>query len=115
MTSIYGSGYVADMNDNAPAAPAPAVPLTDADIDRIADAVPVDRIDVHETTWHRRFARAVLSAAAAVREPKPFTKAQLHRLYVNSPELHKDAPSEAAFTRIVQLAEAAHNLGGRGE
>jgi hypothetical protein len=35
---------------------------TDADIDRIADAVPVDQIGVHITTWHRRFARAVLAA-----------------------------------------------------
>jgi hypothetical protein len=41
------------------AAPAPAVPLTDADIDRIADAVPVDELGVHITTWHRRFARAI--------------------------------------------------------
>jgi len=46
---------------------------------------------------------------------KPFTKAQLHRLYVNSPELHKDAPSEAAFTRIVQLTEKAHGIGGGGK
>ena len=44
-------------------------PITDADLDRIADAVPVDDIGVHITTWHRRFARAVLSAAGAVREP----------------------------------------------
>lgn len=51
---------------SALAAPAPAVPLTDADLDRIADAVPVDDIGVHITTWHRRFARAVLSAAPAV-------------------------------------------------
>ncbi len=36
--------------------------LTDADLDRIADAVPVDAIGVHITTWHRRFARAVLAA-----------------------------------------------------
>ena len=49
---------------------APAVPLTDADLDRIADAVPVDDIGVHITTWHRRFARAVLSATPAVREPQ---------------------------------------------
>jgi hypothetical protein len=36
--------------------------MTDAEIDRIADAVPIDTIDVHITTWHRRFARAVLAA-----------------------------------------------------
>jgi hypothetical protein len=36
--------------------------LTDADLDRIADAVPVDQFE-HCTTWHRRFARAVLAAA----------------------------------------------------
>jgi len=39
--------------------------LTDADIDRIADAVPIDQIGVHITTWHRRFARAVLAAQPA--------------------------------------------------
>jgi hypothetical protein len=39
--------------------------LTDADLDRIADAVPVDTIGVHITTWHRRFARAVLAAQPA--------------------------------------------------
>jgi len=143
--------------------------LTDADLDRIADAVPVDTIGVHITTWHRRFARAVLAAqpapvptteahdvASKMREaamtfhlgmphaivmeqmtrfhdlvcmeatikaatafaapvPVPFTKAQLHRLYVNSPEHHKDAPSEAAFTRIVQLAEAAHGIAASPE
>lgn len=42
--------------------------LTDADIDRIADAVPVDQIGVHITTWHRRFARAVLAAQPAPAE-----------------------------------------------
>jgi hypothetical protein len=41
---------------------------------------------------------------------KPFSNAQLHRLYVNSPEHHKDAKSAAAFKRIVRLAEAAHNI-----
>ena len=54
-----------------------------------------------------------LYSAAPV--PVPFTKAQLHRLYVNSPEHHKDAPSEAAFTRIVQLAEAAHGIAASPE
>jgi hypothetical protein len=39
--------------------------LTDADIDRIADAVPIDPLGVHITTWHRRFARAVLAAQPA--------------------------------------------------
>lgn len=48
--------------------------------------------------------------APVVREP--FSRAQLHRLYVNSPELHKDTASEAAFTRIVQLTEAAHGITG---
>jgi len=51
-------------------------------------------------------------AAPVVREP--FSRAQLHRLYVNSPELHKDTASEAAFTRIVQLTEAAHGITGGG-
>jgi hypothetical protein len=36
--------------------------MTDAEIERIADAVPVDQIGLHITTWHRRFARAVLAA-----------------------------------------------------
>jgi hypothetical protein len=39
--------------------------MTDAEIERIADAVPIDTIDVHITTWHRRFARAVLAAQPA--------------------------------------------------
>ena len=43
---------------------------TDADIDRIADAVPIDPLGVHITTWHRRFARAVLAAQPAP-VPKP--------------------------------------------
>lgn len=53
---------------------------------------------------------AASPAAPVVREP--FSRAQLHRLYVNSPELHKDTASEAAFTRIVQLTEAAHGITG---
>lgn len=47
---------------------------TDADIDRIADAVPVDQIGVHITTWHRRFARAVLAAQPA---PVPCARNEL--------------------------------------
>jgi hypothetical protein len=39
--------------------------MTDAEIDRIADAVPIDTIGVHITTWHRRFARAILAAQPA--------------------------------------------------
>ncbi len=39
--------------------------LNDADIDRIADAVSIDN---RATTWHRRFARAVLAAQPAVPE-----------------------------------------------
>jgi hypothetical protein len=35
---------------------------TDADLDRIADAVPIDNFEARATTWHRRFARAVLAA-----------------------------------------------------
>lgn len=60
--------------------------------------------------WFAAPPAASAPAAPVVREP--FTKAQLHRLYVNSPELHKDAPSKAAFTRIVQLAEQAHGITG---
>jgi len=43
---------------------------TDADIDRIADAVSIDKFEARATTWHRRFARAVLAAQPAP-VPKP--------------------------------------------
>jgi hypothetical protein len=40
--------------------------LTDAEIDRIADAVPIDPLGVHIKIWHRRFfARAILAARPA--------------------------------------------------
>ena len=64
----------------------------------------------HYTTTKLEAAIAASPATPVVREP--FSKAQLHRLYANSPELHKDAASEAAFTRIVQLTEAAHGITG---
>jgi hypothetical protein len=39
--------------------------MTDAEIDRIADAVDIDPLGGGITTWHRRFARAVLAAQPA--------------------------------------------------
>jgi len=102
---------------------APAAPVPDALVEAVAKAIYWEwRRDAGYVPWvdggnslkqddARKIARAVVSSAAPV-VPQPFTKAQLHRLYVNSPELHKDAPSEAAFTRIVQLAEQAHGIGG---
>lgn len=36
--------------------------LTDAEIERIADSVPIDEIGVQESTWHIRLARAIEKA-----------------------------------------------------
>ena len=41
---------------------------------------------------------------------EPLTAAQVRRLWNNSPEIHKDAPSFAAFARIVKLVQAAHSI-----
>jgi hypothetical protein len=46
-------------------------------------------------------------------EPKPFTRAQLNRLWDNSPEHHGDATSRSAFERIVALVEAAHGIAAK--
>lgn len=100
-----------------PAVPAPAVPDDFCgNLDSPHDSGDTKYCDVSEKTvdYATEALERLAAAAPAVREPQPFTKAQLHRLYVNSPELHKDAPSEAAFTRIVQLAESAHGITGGG-
>jgi len=77
--------------------------MTNEEIDRIADAVPVDQLGVHITTWHRRFARAVLSAAPAVR--KPLTDEEIDALEL--------PPSGTATVRdLVRLIEAHHGIGG---
>ena len=96
-----------------PAAPAPAVPdivnpITDADIDRIADAVPVDQIGVHITTWHRRFARAVLSAAPAVREP--LTDEQTDEIW----DRFEQAPTMGYRYFVTRAILAAVGIGGGG-
>jgi hypothetical protein len=93
--------------------------LTDADLDRIADAVPVDPLGVHITTWHRRFARAVLAAQPAP-APVPLTDEQIIALNANevffseSPskypeaghgtQYHAGAPGVIAFARAVLSA-----------
>lgn len=43
------------------------------------------------------------------------TAAQRRRLWNNSPEIHPDAKSYAAFERILQLVERAHGIEQRGE
>ena len=94
----------------APSSAAPVVPLTDADIDRIADAVPVDEIDVHITTWHRRFARAVLSAAPAA--PVPLTDDQIDEIWDGSFD-SADPKRQLSFRQIITRAiEAHHGIGG---
>lgn len=42
-----------------------------------------------------------------------FSRAQVRRLWDNSPERHGDATSFAAFERIVRLVEAAHRIGDK--
>jgi hypothetical protein len=37
--------------------------LSDEQISKIADSIPVDELHVHETTWHIKFAREVIRAA----------------------------------------------------
>ena len=41
---------------------------------------------------------------------EPLTNSQVRRLWNNSPEIHKDAPSFAAFKRIVDLVQSAHGI-----
>ena len=65
--------------------PAPAAPLTDTDIDRIADAVPVDELEVYTSSWHIRFARALLSAAPAV----PDYVATLYDAIAHGDDVHR--------------------------
>ena len=45
---------------------------------------------------------------------EPFTPIQVQRLWNNSPEVHKDASSFAAFSRIVALVQAAHGITPKG-
>jgi len=104
-----------------PAAPAPAAPVPDGWVmvprgllrRLIAEALTFDpSLQDKEAIEQAKQLAASPAAPAAPVVREPFSKAQLHRLYVNSPELHKDATSEAAFTRIVQLTEAAHGITG---
>lgn len=44
--------------------------LTEAEIERIADSVPIDEMDVHAPTWHIRLARAI-EAAHGITGGKP--------------------------------------------
>lgn len=37
--------------------------LSDEQISKIADSIPVDELLVHETTWHIKFARKIISAS----------------------------------------------------
>ena len=108
---------------DTPAAPAPTAPVPDGWVmvprgllrRLIAEALTFDpSLQDKEAIEQAKQLAASPAAPAAPVVREPFSKAQLHRLYVNSPELHKDATSEAAFTRIVQLTEAAHGItGGR--
>ena len=104
-----------------PAAPAPTAPVPDGWVmvprgllrRLIAEALTFDpSLQDKEAIEQAKQLAASPAAPAAPVVREPFSKAQLHRLYVNSPELHKDATSEAAFTRIVQLTEAAHGITG---
>jgi len=36
--------------------------LSDEQISKIADSIPVDELLIHETTWHIKFARKIISA-----------------------------------------------------
>lgn len=42
----------------------------------------------------------------------PFTAAQMHSLWINSPERHGDCKSFAAFERVARLVERAHRIDG---
>lgn len=53
---------------------------------------------------------ARLLRAPQAAERKPFTSAQVRRLWDNSPQVHADASSFAAFSRIVDLVQAAHGI-----
>lgn len=73
---------------------------------------PVTHYGPNPPHWGRQ--AIPLYAATTQRAPiKKFTRAQVRRLWENSPEIHKDASSFEAFIRIVDLAEAAHGIGGR--
>jgi hypothetical protein len=85
--------------------------LTDADLDRIADAVPVDQIGVHITTWHRRFARAVLAAQPAP-VPVPLTAIQILGGLMDA-----GVPDRFfhAFTAGARFAERKHGIAASPE
>lgn len=51
-----------------------------------------------------------MNASHPPAQPAAFTPPQLRRLWDNSPEVHKDAPSFAAFARLARLVEAAHEI-----
>lgn len=44
------------------------------------------------------------------RQRPSLSNAEIQRLYRNSPEMHKDVKSLAAFGRLVKLVEAAHSI-----
>ena len=59
--------------------------------------------------YEKTFAFAAWQASLAIPEKRePLTDAQVRRLWNNSPEIHKDAPSFAAFKRLVDLVQAAN-------
>jgi hypothetical protein len=64
---------------------------SDAELDRIADAVPIDPLGVHITTWHRRFARAVLAA-----QPAPVPAAKCDGGTCGAGGYRKDCPKRPA-------------------
>lgn len=45
------------------------------------------------------------------RQRPPLSNPEIQRLYRNSPEMHKDVKSLAAFGRLVKLVEAVHFVG----
>lgn len=57
----------------------------------------------------------VVAGAQPVREPlTPWNSRQVERMYRNSPELHKDVKTLAAFTRVARAIESAHGIGKKG-
>lgn len=86
--------------------------LTDELMDCV-DRLGSEAKDVDPRVWDhlRVYMPAPQAAQAEPQVPLPFNSAQRRRLWDNSPEIHADAKSYAAFERIVQLVESAHGIG----
>jgi hypothetical protein len=79
-------------------------------------SIPGGRHELHElNAIHRKHERAITEITEYFAQPAPvpltlWTEAQHERAYRNSPELHKDVKSLAAFKRVAKEVAAMYGI-----